>query len=133
MTIDLEMVGKDANFDTEAAPEEKTARVEALLRAEETLSLVVKGNLANAEPVFVVGGLGERKTHYFENVVHVEEDRLLMSEDLKEKISQGYRAGLLKSKVFLNEDESEEDLHRMSVTAFFSALIEDVKVYYGVS
>lgn len=103
------------------------------MRAVETLSLVVKGNLDNAEPVFVVGGLSERKTHYFENVVHVEEDRLLMSEDLKEKISQGYRTGLLKSKVFLNEDEIEEELHPMSVSGFFNALIEDVKVYYGVS
>ena len=55
-----------------------------------------------------------------------------MSEDLKEKTSQGYRAGLLKSKVFLNEDEIEEELHPMSVPAFFSALIEDVKAYYGV-
>ena len=43
MTIDLEMVGKDENFDAEAAPEEKAARIEALLRAVETLSLVVKG------------------------------------------------------------------------------------------
>ena len=46
-------------------PEEKAARIEALLRAVETLSLVVKGNLDNAEPVFVVGGLGERKTTLF--------------------------------------------------------------------
>ena len=82
--------------------------------------------------MFVVGGLSERKTHYFENVVHVEEDRLIMSDDLKEKIGQGYRAGLLKSRVFLNEDEVEEELHPMSVPAFFSALIEDVKAYYGV-
>ena len=132
MTVDLDMVGKDENFDAEASPEEKAARIEALLHAVETLSLVVKGNLDNAEPVFVVGGLGERKTHYFENVVHVEEDRLLMSEDLKEKIAQGYRAGLLKSKVFLNENEIEEELHPMSVPGFFNALVEDVKAYYGV-
>ena len=132
MTIDLDMVGKDENFDSEASPEEKASRIEALLRAVETLSLVVKGNLDNAEPVFVVGGLSERKTHYFENVVHVEEDRLIMSDDLKEKIGQGYRAGLLKSRVFLNEDEIEEELHPMSVPAFFSTLVEDVRVYYGV-
>ena len=132
MTIDLEMVGKDENFGAEAAPEEKAARVEALLHAVETLSLVVKGNLDNAEPVFVVGGLSERKTHYFENVVHVEEDRILLSEDLKAKIGQGYRTGLLKSKVFLNEDEIEKELHPMSVSAFFRTLAEDVKEYYGV-
>ena len=55
-----------------------------------------------------------------------------MSEDLKEKIAQGYHAGLLKSKVFLNENEIEEELHPMSVPGFFNTLVEDVKAYYGV-
>lgn len=76
ITIDLEMVGKDENFGAEADKEEKAARVKAILDAIETLSLVVKGNLDNAEPIFVVGGISDRKTHYFENVVHVEEDKL---------------------------------------------------------
>lgn len=132
MTIDLEMVGKDENFDAEASAQEKAERIKAILHAVETLSLVVKGNLDNAEPVFVVGGLSDRKTHYFENVVHVEEDRLLLSEDLKNKLSQGYRAGLLKSKVFLNEQEIEEELQPISITKFFQLLAEDVKAYYGV-
>lgn len=132
MTIDLEMVGKDENFGAEASAEEKAERVNAILRAVETLSLVVKGNLDNAEPVFVVGGLSERKTHYFENVVHVEEDRLLMTDDLQAKIGEGYRTGLLKSRVFLNEAEVEETLHPLSVSAFFDALVDDVKKYYGV-
>lgn len=132
MTIDLEMVGKDENFGAEASAEEKAERVNAILRAVETLGLVVKGNLDNAEPVFVVGGLSERKTHYFENVVHVEEDRLLMTDDLQAKIGEGYRTGLLKSRVFLNEAEVEETLHPLSVSAFFDALADDVKKYYGV-
>ena len=132
MTIDLEMVGKDENFGAEASAEEKAERVNAILRAVETLSLVVKGNLDNAEPVFVVGSLSERKTHYFENVVHVEEDRLLMTDDLQAKIGEGYRTGLLKSRVFLNEAEVEETLHPLSVSAFFDALADDVKKYYGV-
>lgn len=132
LTIDLEMIGKDENFDMEAPAEEKAERVEAILRAVETLSLVVKGNLDNAEPVFVVGGLSERKTHYFENVVHVEEDRLLMTDDLLGKIEEGFRSGLLKGRVFLNEVEIEEKLHSLSVPAFFNALVDDVKKYYGV-
>lgn len=133
LTIDLEMIGKDENFDTEASAEEKAERVEAILRAVETLSLVVKGNLDNAEPIFAVGGLSERKTHYFENVVHVEEDRLLISEDLQTKIAEGYRTGLLKSRVFLNEDEIEDKLRPLSVAAFFNILVDDVKNYYGVA
>ena len=83
MTIDLTMIGKDSNFDTEeASNEEKAERVISLINAVENLSLVVKGNLDNAEPLFVVGGLSERKTHYFENVVNVKANNLIISDDL---------------------------------------------------
>lgn len=59
MTIDLEMIGRDENFDSqEASNEEKATRVKMLLNAVENLSLVVKGNLDNSEPIFIVGGLG---------------------------------------------------------------------------
>ena len=83
ITIDLEMIGKDENFENdkdykEASQEEKADRVNCILSAIENLSLTVKGNLDNAEPIFVVGGLCDRKTHYFENVVKVEEDRLVV-------------------------------------------------------
>ena len=63
MTVDLEMIGKDENFEGEADPKEKADRVICLLDAIENLSLVVKGNLDNAEPIFAVGGLSGRKTH----------------------------------------------------------------------
>lgn len=83
MTIDLEMIGKDLNFKTEAPNDEKASRVIALLDAVANLTLVVRGNLDNAEPIFVVGGMSERKTHYFENVVNVRNEELVMNDDLK--------------------------------------------------
>ena len=133
LTIDLEMVGKDDNFNAEAPDEEKAARVEALLDAVETLSLVVRGNLDNAEPIFVVGGLSDRKTHYFENAVHVEDNQLIISESLKEKLAKGYRCGLLKGAVLDNELEIENALHPDSVETFFTELKTDVRAYYGVA
>ncbi|MGB3367070.1 MAG: type I-B CRISPR-associated protein Cas7/Cst2/DevR, partial [Acidaminobacteraceae bacterium] len=72
-TIDLERVGVDENFKIEAEKSEKCARVIALINAIEGLSLVVKGSLDNAEPLFVVGGLTNRKTHVFENLVKLED------------------------------------------------------------
>ena len=51
MTIDLEMIGKDLNFKTEAPNDEKASRVIALLDAVANLTLVVRGNLDNAEPI----------------------------------------------------------------------------------
>lgn len=132
LTIDLEMVGKDENFNAEAESKEKADRVNAILHAVETLSLVVKGNLDNAEPIFIVGGLSDRKTHYFENVVRVEEDRLIISEDLRQKISQGYYVGLLKGKSLENEREIEKELSPLSIPAFFKKVNEEVNAYYGI-
>ena len=132
VTVDLEMIGKDKNFNMEASPEEKAERVILLLNAIQNLSLVVKGNLDNAEPIFIVGGLSDRKTHYFENVVHVKEDKLEISEDLIQKKKQGFYAGLLKGQALLNEDEIEEKLQTIGISEFFSKLGEDVKEYFDV-
>ncbi len=133
ITIDLEMIGKDENFDAiEADAKEKAARVIAILDAVETLNLVVKGNLDNAEPLFVVGGLTDRKTHYFENVVKVKEDKLLITPDLKDRIAKGCNAALLEGGNFKNEIEIKNELTPISVSKFFEDLRKQVNTYYGV-
>jgi CRISPR-associated regulatory protein, DevR family len=133
LTIDLEKVGKDPNFlDKEADNKEKFERVKSILEAIENLSLVVKGNLDNAEPVFAIGGLSLRKTHYFENVVRVEQGALVLGEALKEKKEDGFNCALLKGDIFTNEAEIIKELQPSSMREFFKSLIEDVKNYYGV-
>lgn len=137
ITIDLEMIGKDENFDgeegyKEADNKEKVDRVNSILNAIENLSLTVKGNLDNAEPIFIVGGLSERKTHYFENVIKVEEDKLIISEDLKDKIQKGYYVGLLEGKALGNEIEIKEKLKPISITKFFDILRDEVNDYFNV-
>ena len=133
ITIDLDMIGRDPNFtEEEATGEEKAARVNSLLSAVENLSLIVRGNLDNAEPVFVVGGFSDRKTHYFENVVKLLEGKLVLSEDLIQKLQQGYSSALLRGHNFDNEDEIVEKLHPAGVAAFFETLRSQVKEYYSV-
>ena len=132
LTIDLEKMGKDPNFpDKEADNKEKFERVKSILEAIENLSLVVKGNLDNAEPVFAIGGLSLRKTHYFENVVRVEQGALVLGEALKEKKEDGFSCALLKGDIFTNEVEIIKELQPISMREFFKSLIEDVKNYYG--
>lgn len=132
LTIDLEKIGKDPNFpNKEADNKEKFERVKSLLEAVENLSLVVKGNLDNAEPVFAIGGLSLRKTHYFENVVRVEQGALVLGEALKEKKEDGFNCALLKGDIFTNEMEIIKELKPISMKEFFKSLIEDVKNYYG--
>jgi len=132
ITFDLEMVGKDENFDVEADALEKSERVLSILDTIESLHLVVKGNLDNAEPIFIVGGLGNRKTHIFENVVKVKDGRLIITKDLLYKLENGYSSALLEGENLKNEKEVLEKLKPESVSKFFANLKEDVKEYFGV-
>ena len=130
LTIDLEKIGKDDNFGAEADNDEKCQRVIALLDAVENLSLVVKGNLDNAEPIFIVGGLSPRKTHVFENAVNVVGKKLVV-EPIKEKLSLGYSCALMRNGELKNEDEIVRELHPTAVPEFFEALRGQVKEYFS--
>ena len=102
----------------------------SILDAIQNLSLVVKGNLDNAEPIFIVGGIGDYKTHYFENVVNVKESSLIISRDLINKIKNGYNVGLMKAGNLSNEEEIEKNLKAKEISVFFDELREEVKAYY---
>lgn len=133
LTIDLDMIGRDENFDSEeASAEEKAYRVNAILDAVKNLSLIVKGNLDNAEPIFVVGGIINRKTHYFENLVKVKNDKLEITEELKDRINNGCYVGFLEGGNFENEVQIKEELKPLTVSKFFSNLEDEVRKYYGV-
>lgn len=129
LTIDLEKVGVDENFGTEADNEEKLSRVLAIIDAVENLALVVKGNLDNAEPIFVVGGLSPRKTHMFENAVRAVGKNLVI-EPIKEKLETGFSCGLMRNGQLGNEDEIVRELNPKTVPKFFGDLREEVKEYF---
>lgn len=130
ITIDLDRIGVDENYNAEANSEEKIYRVNALLDTVKTLTMVVRGNLDNAEPVLIVGGIGDRKTHYFDNVVQMENLRLKLGDDLKNKLSEGYKLGLLEGYNFENEDQIKSELNPISIENFFDNLYEEVRAYY---
>ena len=130
ITIDLEKVGVDQNFDAEASNEEKCSRVLSIIDAVENLSLVVKGNLDNAEPIFIAGGLSPRKTHMFENAVRVVGKNLVV-EPIKEKLEMGFSCDLMRNGQLGNEDEIVIELNPTTVPKFFNQLREDVKAYFA--
>lgn len=130
ITIDLDRIGKDENYNDEADMEEKIDRVNVLLDAIKDLSLVVKGNLDNAEPILIVGGLGKRKTHYFDNVINVKDEKFVINEDLANKLTDDYRFGLLEGENFRNEKEIREIYNPINIVEFFTLLKEDVRDYY---
>ena len=130
ITIDLDRIGVDENYNAEANSEEKIYRVNALLDTVKTLTMVVRGNLDNAEPILIVGGIGDRKTHYFDNVVQMDNLRLKIGDDLKRKLSEGYKLGLLEGYTFENEDQIKSELKSISIENFFDNLHEEVRAYY---
>ena len=119
ITIDLDRIGVDENYNAEANSEEKIYRVNALLDTVKTLTMVV-----------IVGGIGDRKTHYFDNVVQMENLRLKLGDDLKKKLSEGYKLGLLEGYNFENEDQIKSELNPISIENFFDNLYEEVRAYY---
>ncbi len=132
ITFDLSMIGKDENFKVEASKEEKAYRVNSILETIENLSLIVKGNLDNSEPVFVVGGMSDRMTHQFENIIRVKKGRFHITDDLKERIANGYKVALLEGDNFENEMEIIKELNPISISKFFRELKEEVKSHYEV-
>ena len=62
----------------------------------------------------------------------MENEKLILSDDLKEKISLGYSVALLKSNVFKNQAEIIKELQPKSIVTFFNELKSEVKNYYGV-
>lgn len=129
ITIDLEEIGIDKNFNAEASPEEKCQRVCDILDSVQYLSLVVKGNLDNAEPIFAVGGMSPRKTHAFENAVNVKGTKLV-TEPVKEKLKDGFKCAMLRSGQLANEDDIVRELNPISVAEFFEDIKKQVKEYY---
>lgn len=130
ITINLDRIGIDENFGSESEVGEKIFRVNAVLDTIQNLSMVVRGNLDNAEPLFVIGGIGNKKTHYFENVISVENEKLIINDDIKNKLKEGYLVGLLEGDNFSNENEIKEELKPVNISTFFKNLKDEVKVYY---
>ena len=134
ITVDLDRVGIDG--DIEIAKEEKANRVKTLLDTIEYLYRDIKGRRENLSPVFVIGGRYERKNPFFENRIHLKENKLMIQplielmED-KENIGNYTHVGML-SHMFENEQEikSNTTLSATTVAEVFGNLKKEVDNYY---
>ena len=130
VTIDLDRVGVDGDVSISSA--EKASRVESLLRGFQYLYRDIKGRRENLAPVFVVGGVYERKSPFFENRIRLSKGQLnveMISETLmpiKEDTGCGYISG-----TFRNDSQIKESLSPVSVSAFFDTLIKRAKEQYS--
>ncbi|MBS5111347.1 MAG: type I-B CRISPR-associated protein Cas7/Cst2/DevR [Coprobacillus cateniformis] len=132
VTIDLDRVGEDGMISL--PNEEKASRVEQLLRTIMFLYRDIKGRRENLSPLFVVGGVFNRKNPFFSNAL-IMNDGILNVDSLKSIISMmgedtNYvKVGLVKG-VFANEDILESELKANGVGETFESIISDMKEYY---
>lgn len=134
ITIDLDQVGEDNNDNISLSNEEKARRVKLLLETVQFLYRDIKGRRENLSPIFIVGGVYQRKNPYFEGRISLHHEKLNVDmikaviescEDTKENTMVGYLNGKLKNSEEINT------LNPVSIGEFFQNLKKEVEEYYA--
>lgn len=135
ITIDLDKVGIDTNGDIEISNEEKANRINNLLDTVQFLYRDIRGRRENMNPIFVIGGVYERKNPYFEDRLKISKKDLNVDilksivdscDDTKNNTLVGYINGY-----FNNDKQIGETLNAKTVSEVFNKLKEEVVQYYA--
>ena len=137
VTIDLDRIGIDELDEIEVSNEEKSRRVKKLL---DTISLLyrdIKGRREDLKPLFIIGGVYDIKNPFFENVVDVRNNKILvekLTSGIYDFIENDTAAGIVKEQ-FENDTELETELAKknikvLNVPEFFKQLKNKIDEYY---
>lgn len=132
VTVDLDEIGIDKNVDIELPNEEKSRRVQKLLETIQYLYRDIRGRRENLQPLFVIGGVYDRKNPLFENVVDVQQNKVDVEKIegvLTEEIKENTFVGIVKG-AFENTAEVQEVLKGQKVPQVFESLKQKVAEYY---
>ena len=132
ITIDLDQIGIDKNDNIELPKEEKIRRVEKLLDTIAFLYRDIRGRRENLSPLFVIGGVYNRKNPIFENLVKIQNNKILVK-DIDSGIFDDMRndtiSGIIDGK-FDNTQEIKDMLNSETIPQFFNKIKVKVKEYY---
>ena len=137
VTIDLDKIGIDELDGIEIENEEKARRVNKLL---DTISLLyrdIRGRREDLKPLFIIGGVYDIKNPFFENVVDVRNNKILVEKlisGIYDFIENDTAAGIVKEQ-FENDTEIETELAKknikvLNVPEFFKQLKNKIGEYY---
>lgn len=137
VTIDLDKIGIDELDGIEIENEEKARRVNKLL---DTISLLyrdIRGRREDLKPLFIIGGVYDIKNPFFENVVDVRNNKILvekLTSGIYDFIEKDTAAGIVKEQ-FENDTELETELSKknikvLNVPEFFKQLKNKIDEYY---
>ncbi len=131
LTVDLDLVGEDKTDGVSLSNEAKAKRVKDLLMAIKTLYRDIKGRRENLSPVFVIGGIYDVKSPFFENRLKINKNKLNVdcvggAIDIAGNATHvGYLSGTL-------DNESEiTSLNPVRIGEFFDNLAKEVEEFYG--
>ena len=137
VTIDLDKIGVDELDGIEIENEEKARRVNKLL---DTISLLyrdIRGRREDLKPLFIIGGVYDIKNPFFENMVDVRNNKILvekLTSGIYDFIEKDTAAGIVKEQ-FENDTELETELAKknikvLNVPEFFKQLKNKIDEYY---
>ena len=137
VTIDLDKIGIDELDGIEIENEEKARRVNKLL---DTISLLyrdIRGRREDLKPLFIIGGVYDIKNPFFENVVDVRNNKILvekLTSGIYDFIENDTAVGIVKEQ-FENDTEIETELAKknikvLNVLEFFKQLKNKIDEYY---
>lgn len=137
VTIDLDKIGIDELDEIEIEKEEKARRVNKLL---DTISLLyrdIRGRREDLKPLFIIGGVYDIKNPFFENVVDVRNNKILvekLTSGIYDFIENDTAIGIVKEQ-FENDTEIETELAKrnikvLNVPEFFKQLKNKIGEYY---
>ena len=137
VTIDLDKIGIDELDGIEIENEEKARRVNKLW---DTISLLyrdIRGRREDLKPLFIIGGVYDIKNPFFENVVDVRNNKILvekLTSGIYDFIEKDTAAGIVKEQ-FENDTEIETELAKrnikvLNVPEFFKQLKNKIDEYY---
>jgi len=129
LTIDLYKIGIDGEIEIEE--QEKKKRVKELLKTIQFLYRDIKGRRENLTPVFVIGGIYERKSPFFENRIKVEKNKINVDilkeiKESEEEVNQNTKVGYIEG-IFSNNQEIKEKLDFIKIGEFFDILAKKVE------
>lgn len=135
--IDLDKIGIDELDEIEIENEEKARRVNKLL---DTISLLyrdIRGRREDLKPLFIIGGVYDIKNPFFEDVVDVRNNKILvekLTSGIYDFIENDTAVGIVKEQ-FENDTEIKTELAKknikvLNVLEFFKQLKNKIDEYY---
>ena len=137
VTIDLDRIGIDESDKSKVSNEEKSRRIKKLL---DTISLLyrdIRGRREDLKPLFVIGGVYDIKNPFFENIVDVKNNKILVDKlcsGIYDYIEKDTISGIVKEQ-FENDTEvevklKEKNIDVLNIPEFFKQLKEKIDNYY---